>query len=252
MKHVGTYEPLNVLKSQAEDLWIVDGPIIHMQQFGFNVPFSTRMTVVRLSGGSLFVHSPTAPTKELYRQIDDLGPVAHLVSPNKIHYAYIHPWAQRYPQARCWASPGVRERATQKNIEVHFDENLADSAPEDWAMDIDQLIFGGSRFMEEVVFFHRSSRTLILADLIENMEPSKLSAPMRLLARMGGVLDPDGRLPFDLRMTFRGRHKRACASLARMLDWQPEKIIVAHGRCYEENGMAELKRAFRWLSCPSR
>ena len=42
-------------------------------------------------------------------------------------------------------------------------------------------------------------------------------------------------------------HAAARASLAQMLAWQPEKIILAHGRCYERDAVAELKRAFRWL-----
>ena len=29
--------------------------------------------------------------------------------------------------------------------------------------------------------------------------------------------------------------------------WQPEKIILAHGSCFLENGRAELKRALRWI-----
>jgi hypothetical protein len=29
--------------------------------------------------------------------------------------------------------------------------------------------------------------------------------------------------------------------------WQPERIILAHGRWYEKDGTEELRRAFRWL-----
>ena len=55
------YEPLNVLKPVVEDLWIVDGPRISF----YGAPFPTRMTVIRLGSGDLFLHSPTAPTPEL-------------------------------------------------------------------------------------------------------------------------------------------------------------------------------------------
>jgi hypothetical protein len=32
-----------------------------------------------------------------------------------------------------------------------------------------------------------------------------------------------------------------------MIAWQPEKVVMAHGRWYERDGVAELRRAFRWL-----
>jgi len=249
MELVKTYEPTGLLKPVDENIWIVDGPVEHMQQFGFNVPFPTRMTVIRLNDHSLFIHSPVKPEQKLFAAIDALGPVAHLISPNKLHYAAIHPWSQQYPNALCWASPGVRERAENHCIKVHFDHDLRPEAAPAWSGEIDQVIFKGSRFMEEVVFFHKSSRTVILADLIENFEAEKLNTVMRWLVRLAGNLDPDGKLPIDLRMTFLGRHKQACKSYACLLAWQPERIILSHGRWYDRNGVKELKRAFRWLSC---
>ncbi len=50
---VDVYAPLASLKPVAENIWIVDGPVEHMQQFGLNVPFPTRMTVIRLPGDQI-------------------------------------------------------------------------------------------------------------------------------------------------------------------------------------------------------
>lgn len=141
----------------------------------------------------------------------------------------------------------MRERAASQHIEVIFDADLDDAPPPAWAGTIDQLRFVGSRLIEEIVFFHRPASTLILADLIENFEPSRLSTPMRWLARLGGVLDPDGKAPLDMRLTFIGHKDRARACLARMLAWQPRRVILAHGRCYFDHAGTELRRAFRWL-----
>ena len=96
---VPLYQPLNTLKPVADNIWIADGGIIHMDMVVAKVPFSTRMTIVRLSDGSLWCHSPIAPDEQLLRQIDSLGEVRHLVSPNYIHYAHIGAWKKRYPQA---------------------------------------------------------------------------------------------------------------------------------------------------------
>ncbi|MCB9744012.1 MAG: DUF4336 domain-containing protein [Alphaproteobacteria bacterium] len=241
------YEPVHVLKPITEDLAIVDGPVVRMAFPGGSVPFPTRATVARLSDGSLWVHSPTEPDEGLFAQLDAWGPVRHLVSPNKIHYAWIGPWKQRYPEATAWASPGVRERAEAQGIEVAFDADLEDAPPEAWAPDIDQLIFRGSRFMEEVVFLHRASRTLILADLIENFEPQKVAPRWRWAMRLGGVTAPDGKAPADLRATFIGRKELARESLQRMKAWAPERIVLSHGAWFPEGGAAELDRAFAWL-----
>jgi hypothetical protein len=247
MSPTAVYAPLNVLKPLAADLWIVDGPIERMAVPGGSVPFSTRMTLVRLPDGALWCHSPIAPDPTLFAAIDALGPVRHLVSPNLLHYAHIGAWKRRYPQALAWASPGVRKRAASRRTETPFDADLGDSAPLAWRAAIDQLCFRGSRAMQEFVFLHRASGTLILADLIENLEARKLSRPMRWLARLGGVLDPDGKTPLDLRWSYFGRKRQARACLARMLAWQPQRVILAHGRCYLSDAQAQLARAFRWL-----
>jgi hypothetical protein len=244
---VELYEPINTLKPAGENLWLVDGPIVRMAFLGGTMPFPTRMVVVRLANGDLFLWSPTEPDDRLRAEIDALGPVRHLVSPNKIHYAHIATWKRAYPEATAWASPGVRERAASQRVDVFFDTDLGDLPEEVWVKDLDQLIFRGGRFMEEVVFFHRKTRTLILADLIENFEAEKVGGLHGWLVRLAGAADPDGKAPIDLRLTFLGGKKEARSTFERMVGWEPEKVIMAHGRPYEREGTAELRRAFRWL-----
>jgi hypothetical protein len=241
------YEPVNTPKPFGENIWVVDGPVVRMAYFGGSVPFPTRMVVVRLGDGSLFVWSPVAPDGGLYSRVDALGPVRHLISPNKLHYAHIAAWKRAYPAATAWASPGVRQRAASQNIEVVFDADLGDEAEPAWSDDLDQLVFRGSRFMEEVIFFHRTSSTVILADLIENFETGKLDRIHGWVAHLAGAVHPDGKAPLDLRMTFLGRKKKARASFERMSAWNPDKVVMAHGRPYERDGAVELRRAFRWL-----
>lgn len=248
MSESALYEPIHLLKPVAPDIWIADGPIVRMAApLGMSAPFTTRMTIVRLDDGGLWCHSPIAPDEGLFAALDAIGPVRHLVSPNKLHYAHIAAWKARYPEALAWASPGVRERAASQRIAVGFDRDLYDVPPPAWSADFDQLLFRGSRVFTEVVFLHRTSATLILTDLIENFEAPKLTGGMRAIARFGGVLDPDGKAPLDMRFTFKDREAaRDC--LRRMLAWRPQRIVLAHGRWYAQDGEAELRRAFRWLS----
>ena len=234
------YEPQNRLQPSGKDIWIVDGPVLHWGYGGWKLPFPTRMTVVRLASGDLWLHSPTKPDEILLADIDALGPVTHLVSPNAIHHVSLDPWSKRYPNARVWASPGVRKRSS-----VSFSDDLGDEPPPEWEGDIDQRIARGSFAMEEVVFFHKASKTLILADLIENYEMDRLKGRFnRFLVRLAGV--HKAKAPVDFRLSFLGGKHRFRPVVEWMLACQPERIIIAHGKWIEKGGVAALHRAFDW------
>ena len=102
--------------------------------------------------------------------------------------------------------------------------------------------------MDEVVFFHKTSQTLILADLIENFEANWFKGWKGALAKLAGIVAPHGKAPIDFRLSFFGNKKVAREKLSRMTAWQPQNIIIAHGLCFKNNGIAELKRAFGWLT----
>ena len=237
------YTPINTLKSVGENIWIVDGPNVSF----YGIPFPTRMTLVRLINGDLWVHSPTVPTPKLLKEIDQLGEVKHLIAPNNIHYLSIGSWKEHYPNAQVWAAPNVSKRALEYNIDFPMAQELNDTVPADWKEEIDQVYVRGNKFLHEIDFFHKPTKTLILTDLIENFEAKKIPWYFALLCKMAGNLDPDGKAPLDMRMAFSGGHSLAKEALERMISWAPEKIIISHGRCYDSNGTAELKRAFRWL-----
>ena len=238
------YEPLNTLKSVGPDIWVVDGPAIRF----YGMPFSTRMTVVRLQNGDLWLHSPTVFDDGLAEALRALGPVKHLIAPNWIHYAYIADWQAAFPEAVAWAAPGVAKRAASRKIDMRIDHNLKlDIAEEPWRGQMEQMVVQGSQVHQEAVFFHKASSTLILTDLIENFEAQNVPWWMRMFAGLANIMDPDGQMPRDMRMTFRGHYPALRAAVERMLAWQPERIILAHGRWYDTEADAELRRAFRFV-----
>ena len=240
-----TYPPINTLKRVVDDVWIVDGPVIRFGMPWPKFPFPTRMTVVRLTGGNLFLHSPTPLTPSLRAEIEREGRVRYIVGPNRIHYWWIPEWQAAFPDAKVYLAPRIKEQAGGHIAFEGLPLATIDGYP--WDAEIATLPITGS-YMTEVEFFHRASGTLILTDLIENFEPEKVgSLLLRLLTRIGGVSPPHGGLPRDLRLSFTWRHKRELrAALHIMLAWNPERVIFAHGRWYERNGTAELHRAFRW------
>jgi len=226
------------LKPIAPDIWIADGSPVSF--FGFDYP--TRMSVVRLADGSLWTCSPIELTPPLASELEALGPVRHLVSPNKIHHLFLGDWSRRWPAARLYASPGLARRRP----DLHFDAELCDDPDPAWAAEIDQVIFHGSFVMEEVVFFHRASRTAVVTDLVQRFDPAAIHGWRGWLMRLGGLVGPDGSTPRDWRLTFLNRRavRRAKSSL---LSWNPERVVIAHGECVRERGRDALERALRWI-----
>jgi hypothetical protein len=153
-------------------------------------------------------------------------------------------WQARFPQAITWGSPGVVDRAASRRVTLHLDHQLGDSSPADWSGQIDQRL-ADSGYHREVVFFHRASRTLVLTDLIENFEPSFMPWWARPLLRLGRVCDPDGQMPRDMAASFRLRGGALRDMVETMIGWNPDRVILAHGRWYDQDGTAELRRAFR-------
>ncbi|MDQ2778532.1 MAG: DUF4336 domain-containing protein [Pseudomonadota bacterium] len=238
------YTPIGTLKPVAEDVWIIDGPEIGMRYFGLSVPFTTRATVVRLPDGSLWVHSPVALDSALAAALDALGPVAHLVAPNTLYWSWIADWKARWPLAGIYAPPQLQQH---KGFDGNLIDMLLDNTPPAvWQGVFEQRLVVGS-LLSEVVFFHRPTRTLVLTDLIENFEPARACGRWRWLMRLFGAADPDGKAPYDMQLSF-WRHRKALRdAVQQMIGWAPERVLFAHGRWYPRSGVAELRRAFRWV-----
>lgn len=237
------YAPLNVLKPVAPDVWIVDGPTIHFNLGGAHLPFPTRMTVLRLGGGQLLVHSPTALTPDLRSELSQLGKVAWLIGPNRLHYWWLPEWVEAFPEAGAYLAPRTKRQAGRHIAFQGLPLDSRDGYP--WDAEVATLpVFG--RFMTEVVFFHRPTRTLVLTDLIENFERQRIgSRLMRWLISLGGVQAPTGGMSRDLRLTFPRAELRE--AIEHMIGWDPERVIIAHGRWFASDGASELRRAFAWL-----
>jgi hypothetical protein len=238
----GAYESLSTLKPVTPDVWVVDGPMI---KFGMPWPkasFPTRMTLVRVGGGRLFVHSPTPLTSSLYEEIKGIGRVAWIIGPNRFHYWWIREWREAYSDATVYVAPRVRQQAAKRIDFATLDLDV--NAPLPWREEIATLAVEGS-VLTEFVFFHRASRTLIVTDLIQNFEAHKLDSwLMRWLTWIGCVQDPDGQTPRDMRVSFRRQRTELQAAVKQMIDWNPDRVILAHGKWYNSDGAKELRRAF--------
>src|ERR671932_994438 len=83
-------------------LWIAEMPLRFC-----GIEVGTRMSICRLSDDSLWLHSPIKLNEELKGELDWLGAVRFVVSPNKLHHLFIGDYFAAYPEVRIYAPPGL-------------------------------------------------------------------------------------------------------------------------------------------------
>lgn len=228
-----------MLKQFGREIWIADGSAVSTA--GFHYP--TRMAVIRLSDGGLFIWSPIRLPDSLRAEVDALGDVRYLVCPNSLHHVFVDDWRRAYSGARLYAPPGLRE----KRKDLHFDSDLGNEPIAEWSGHIDHVVVPGNLITTEVVFFHRNSGTVLFTDLIQQFPETWFSGWRAMVARLDLMVGPEPAVPRKFRVAFTNR-RAARAALARILAWPAEKVLMAHGTPVDNDGRAFIRRAFRWLT----
>jgi hypothetical protein len=225
-----------MLERIAEGLWTVARPLTILGV----VTLASRMTVARLGDGGLLVHSPVALGGGLKGALDALGPVRHVVAPNRMHHAFCGECVAAYPEARLWGAPGV----AAKRPGLAFAGELGGAPDAAWADVLDQAVVGGIPMLNEVAFLHRPSGTLVLTDLAANGAPDDPPA-QRLWARANRAY---GRLasPLELRLLLRDR-AAARRGIDRVLGWGFDRVVVGHGALVAGDGKRLAREAFAWI-----
>lgn len=224
-----------MLRKLDENLWVAEQPLRFM-----GLAVGARMTIIRLADGGLWVHSPLRLTPERRQAVEALGPVRFLVAPNKYHHLFIGEWMAAYPQARAYAAPGLPE----KRKDLSFHAVLSDQAPAEWSGQIELLPWRGAPMLSEVVFFHRPSRTLVLTDMAHNVGPDAAATTRFFFRLFGGY----GRLGTSLVERMVNRDRPAVRrTVDTILQWDFQRVIIAHGHIVEGNGTQAFREAYAWL-----
>lgn len=226
------------IQTFAEDLLIVDGPIA----YDFGVPFSTRMIIAKLTDGSVWICDPIQVSTNTLNHIRTLGTVKYLVASTWRHVWRLKEGHRLFPEAELWSS----RRIPRNCRELPFAGRLADEQTKGWAKDFDQIVFQGNPFLDEVLFIHKKSGTLIVGDLIQNHATKKRQPLRNALWKLAGVDNPHGGVPRDIRLTFTKRDQ-ARQSLDQLLSLDFDKLIIGHGPCVEKDAKFVVKQAFHWL-----
>ncbi|MGB8331246.1 MAG: DUF4336 domain-containing protein [Polyangiales bacterium] len=218
----------------ANGVWIASAP---QKLYGWQL--GARMTVLRLADESLLIHSPIALDDRLQGQIRALGPVSHLVAPSLFHHLYLRDAATTFPDAKVHGPAGLRK----KRPDLRLDAILGTQSEPDWRDDVETLAVGGT-LLDETLFWHKPSGTLVSADLIENFETAD-DWWTRAYLKLAGI---DGRIGLSrfLRLAFRDR-KDARRSIDQVLQWDFDRIVLAHGKPIESDGLELLRETYTWL-----
>jgi len=204
----------------------------------FGVETGSRMTIVRLGDGGLFVHSPVALDASTKQEVDGLGEVRAVVAPSLFHHLHVGAWMAAYPRAIFAACPGLEWKRT----DLAFTCVLGDEPHPIWSRDLGQIYFSARR-ENEIVFFHERSRTFLCADALLNLSTHE-DLSTRVVARLMGNTAPGiGHLePLMIR-----DRRLARRQVDRILEWDFDKAVLSHGALVATDAREIVRRAYAWL-----
>ena len=204
------------------------------------VSMGTRMTVVRTDSGKLWLHSPFDPGSEVRQEMDGLGQVSYAVCPNRMHHMLVGDILKLYPETRLYLSSAL----PKKRPDLAHGRVLHDDCPQEWEGDFMVHRLRGHPWLDEQIFLHRASGTLILTDLLWCVN-EEFSAPVRLLARLLGQFHKHAVMP-EIRISFTDK-KAARTTVETLLGWEFDRIVLAHGPIVPSDGKQVLREAFKFL-----
>jgi len=225
-----------MLNQIADNLWELDRPLKVM-----GLQLGHRMTVARLRDGGLWIHSPVEHSDELGAALKKLGPVRHLIAPSCYHDLYWPEWFAHFPEACFYCAPGTKEQ----NPNLPFRHVLTTETRETWEDELPKGLVAGMPRINEFVFLHRASRTLIVADLVFNLDVNRQNAIGQLLLKINGIYGRGG-----CSRIFRHYIKDRAAfrtSVDQLLTWDFDRLIPGHGGVVHTDGKPVLQAAMDWL-----
>ena len=229
-----------MLRKIANNLWVAEQPL---RYFGLSV--GTRMTVIRLANRELVVISPIEVSNAIADQLRELGTVKHVVAPNLYHYSFVTSFKTLYANATIWAVPGLKV----KQPSLPIDRTIERDTPGLWT-GLEHVFFDGFRTLSlngfdalnECVFFHVESRTLILTDIAVHFDES-FPAPTQLATRvLGGYKKLSPTLLERVATTDKENIRK---SVKKILEWDFERVIMAHGSVVEQEGKEKFRQGYQ-------
>lgn len=206
------------LHSIGPSLW----QVAESMRFPGGVHLPVTATVAKLPDGSLWLHAPVGFGEADAAAIDALGEVRHIVAPNLLHHLFAGEAQKRWPQAQLHGARGL----PAKRKDLAFAGELGDSAPPAWAGELAQCVIDGAPMLNETVWFHHASQTLITTDLVFHVR-APMAFGTRMALTMMGTYDKFAQSRYWWRYTQdRAAFRR---SMDRVLQWPLARVTMSHG-----------------------
>ena len=220
------------------NIWLLEYPV----RFG-GMDLFGRTTIIRLENGDLIVHDPCKIDDSTKAKIDEIGIVKFIIAPGSYHHLFVADFQKKYPNAETFLCPGLE----RKRPDIKFEWILGNKPDHRWGDDIDQVLVQGTKHIWEVAFFHKSSRTLILVDLLENIgDDYAHEASLLLRFWWKGIFrmwnNPKAAPEYQMGW---GNREIVKISLNKILSWDARRVIIAHGENIEEQVNETLAKAWK-------
>ena len=224
------------------NIWVAEQPLKFM-----GLSIRTRMTVIRLINNCLLLISPIHITKKTKQQLDRLGTVKYLIAPNLFHYLYIAECQKIYPKAKVFAPPLLEKKQPNLKIDRVFVQDEIDFNSElEYSLFKEFQVLMGTKIktVNEIVFYHPSSKTLIITDSAFNFDDT-FPLVTQLAARVLGsykTLKPSWLEKIAIQ-----DKQEAKKSIDKILAWDFNRVIMGHGTIVETDARQKLAAGYQWL-----
>lgn len=204
---------------------------------GLRLP--TRMTVIALGDGTLALHSPVAMSPELSAAVAALGQVAYVIAPSALHHVFVRPALERFVGAKLLGP----EALARKRPRLRFDTLLETHLPAPLSDTLDMLAVAGAPTVEEKVFLHKPTGSLLVTDLLFNITAPR-GFVTKLVLRGTGTC---GHLAQSRLWRFYGKDRAALSASGRaLLGWRFDRLVPCHGEVLETGAHAAVEQALRF------
>jgi hypothetical protein len=220
---------LDRIHATAPNLWLM-----RFQHKLFGTAIGRTVTLIRLDSSEVVLHSTAPFTAQDVSAIRQLGWPVALVEATMFHDTFIRSARASFPDVPLFVPEGLRQK-------LEFRAESLSTPPETWAPGLQVLRLEGMPNVQEHVFFHMPSRTLIVADLVFNFGPHAGAWTRFFFRRIAGVK----RFPGMSRLfRFMIRDREAFKNSVReMMQWDFHRVIVGHGDVIESQGKSKLRNA---------
>lgn len=229
-----------MLRAIAKNIWVQEQPLKFL---GLEV--GTRMTVIRLKNGELIVISPIQANETVIEELNEIGNVSLLIAPNLYHHLFLSDFKAIYPKAKILAPPGLE----LKRPDIPIDRKLEEKGQIGTDREVEYLLFAGLKFFDlkgfsilnEIVFLHRESHTLILTDTAYHFDATFPFTSQLVFRVLGGYKQLKPSWLEKIATTEKQKVKQA---IEQILAWDFNRVIMAHGSIIETEAKEKLKQGY--------